>query len=66
MSDDFETHPRGTAEELRLSRLLTSEMVVISSQYGADIFPVSVKNLLQDLLDYYAKQLEEEKYNNGI
>ena len=64
--DNFETHPRGTSEELRLSRELANEMKIIQDQFGKNIFYITVKNKLNALLKHYEKQLEAEKYQNGI
>ena len=42
MSNDFEVHPIGTAEELKLSRQLSAAIAQITHQYGDGIVPESV------------------------
>ena len=54
---DFEVHPIGTAEEIRLSRLLANEITQISEQYGG-VVPHNVILAYNKLLDHYMKQIE--------
>jgi len=57
---DFEVHPRGTAEEIKLSRALANEIEQITHQYGDGIVPNSVFKAYKELTDYYAVQIELE------
>lgn len=59
---DFETHPRGTAKELRLSRKLVAEMKQVGKQYGLGIFPQNVINTYNELIAFYGEQLADEEY----
>lgn len=54
---DFETHPRGTAEELRLSRELAREIEQLTAQYGK-VIPHNVLNAYNTLKTHYDKQME--------
>ena len=56
--DNFETHPRGTAEELKHLRSLVKE-VEVYLQYG--VLPDKVTLAYNILNSYYVKQLEMEK-----
>lgn len=56
---DFETHPRGTAEELRLSRALASSIEQIVTQYGK-VIPHDVYEQYLKLKECYEKQLKSE------
>jgi hypothetical protein len=60
MSKDFEVHPIGTTEEIRLSRQLSSAIEQITYQYGNGIVPESVFRTYKQLNDYYAVQIERE------
>ena len=60
MSKDFEVHPIGTANEIKLSRQLSSEIEQITQQYGDGIVPNSVFKAYKELIDYYAMQIEME------
>jgi hypothetical protein len=60
MSKDFEVHPIGTTEEIRLSRQLSSAIEQITYQYGNGIVPESVFRAYKQLNDYYAVQIERE------
>jgi hypothetical protein len=60
MSKDFEVHPIGTTEEIRLSRQLSSAIEQITNQYGDGIVPNSVFKAYKELTDYYAVQIERE------
>lgn len=65
-SNDFEVHKLGTTQEIKLCRELIEEMVQISKQYGPGIFPESVAQKLDNLVKFYAKVVEDERYENGI
>jgi hypothetical protein len=56
MTQDFETHPRGTAEELRLSRELARAIDQIIKQYG-QVVPQSVVAPYNKLLQHYEKHI---------
>lgn len=60
MSKDFEVHPIGTANEIKLSRQLSSAIEQITQQYGDGIVPHSVFKAYKELTDYYAIQIEME------
>jgi hypothetical protein len=57
MTQDFETHPVGTAEEIRLSRDLARAIEQIIAQYGL-VVPNSVVAPYRRLLAHYKKQME--------
>ena len=57
---DFETHVRGTATEIRLSRELIKEMEMIMTQYGRGIFPESVLAAYDKLVAHHSLQLASE------
>lgn len=63
-SNDFEVHPIGTAQELKLCRDLISEMAQLQNQYG--VFHKTVLDKLNAVLEFYKKQNETERYENGI
>lgn len=56
---DFETHPRGTATELRLSRALANQLEQALTQYG-EVVPENVLKAYYDLRNEYARQLQNE------
>lgn len=56
---DFETHPRGTTTELRLSRNLANAIEQIVQQYG-NVIPQSVRQAYEELHAHYVKQIQEE------
>ena len=56
---DFETHPRCTAEELRLSRALVNEIQQVVEQYG-NVIPHNVVIAYNKLYGYYIKQIQKE------
>jgi hypothetical protein len=60
MSKDFEIHPIGTTEEIRLSRQLSAAIAQITHQFGDGIVPQSVFNAYKQLTDYYAVQIGRE------
>jgi hypothetical protein len=57
---DFEVHPIGTAEEIRLSRALANEIEQITHQYGG-VVPHNVILAYNKLLDHYTKQIQYEE-----
>jgi hypothetical protein len=63
---DFETHDRGTAEELKLSRALAAAINQLMVQYGDGIIPHSIQIPYKELVNHYNKSIEMEKYQNGI
>ena len=63
-SNDFEVHPIGTAQELKLCRELIWEMAQLQNQYG--VFHKTVLDKLNAVLEFYKKQNETERYENGI
>lgn len=65
-SNDFEVHDIGTATELRLCRELIEIMVQMSKQYGRGIFHKTVADKLDELVLFYNRSMENERYNNGI
>jgi hypothetical protein len=56
---DFETHPRGTAEELRLLRALVGEIKQVMDQFG-QVIPHNVVIAYNKLSGYYIKQIHNE------
>jgi hypothetical protein len=57
MTHDFETHPVGTAQEIKLSRDLARAVDEIIKQYGL-VVPNSVVAPYNRLLEHYQKQME--------
>jgi hypothetical protein len=56
---DFEVHPIGTAQEIKLSRDLAREIDQVTRQYG-NVVPENVLNAYYKLKEYYALQIETE------
>jgi hypothetical protein len=54
---DFEVHPIGTTEEIKLSRELSTQIEAILYDYGK-VIPHNVYNAYMKLKDFYAKQIE--------
>ena len=65
-SNDFEVHPIGTAQELKITRDLVIEMAQLQKQYGTGIFHKTISDKLNVLLAFYDKLIETERYENGI
>jgi len=57
MINDYETHPIGTAQEIKLSRDLARAIDQIIKQYGI-VVPQSVVTPYNRLLEHYQKQME--------
>ena len=57
---DFESCPRGTLEEVRLSRKLSTAIETELQQYG-NTMPVSVITAYNRLYEFYLKQMEQEQ-----
>lgn len=60
MVNDYETHPKGTAEEIRLSRELARAIDQIIKQYGI-VVPQSVIKPYNKLLEHYQKEMNYGK-----
>lgn len=58
--NDFEVHPRGTAEEIRLSRALANAIEQVIHQYGG-VVPHNVVLAYNQLMECYAKQIQQEE-----
>lgn len=58
---DFETHPRGTCDELRLARELVASMSREIESYGAGIFPQPVLQAYYRLYGQYIRQVQSEE-----
>lgn len=65
-SNDFEVHPIGTTQEIKLCRELVESMVQMTTQYGRGIFHESITNKLDNLVAFYGRVVENERYENGI
>lgn len=61
---DFETCPRGTMEEIRLSRELASAIQEELDSWG-EVVPHSVRQAYNRLYGCYMKQLQNEQYDQG-
>lgn len=57
---DFETHPRGTAEEIRLSRALANEIEQSLQQWG-EVLPSNVRLAYDRLFACYMMQIQNEE-----
>ena len=60
MSKDFEVHPIGTANEIKLSRQLSSAIEQITHQYGG-VVPHNVMLAYNKLYEHYVKQIQHEE-----
>lgn len=56
---DFETHPRGTASEIRASRALARE-IEKQMQEDPTIIPVGIMNAYLKLFKEYSRQIQSE------
>lgn len=61
---DFETCPRGTMEELRLSRELASAIQEEIDSWG-EVVPHSVRQAYNRLYGFHIKQMQNEVYEQG-
>jgi hypothetical protein len=57
---DFEVHPKGTGEELRLSRELANEISLSLEQYG-QVVPRNVLQAYKRLYGQYVRQTQSEE-----
>lgn len=55
---DFETHPRGTATEISLSRALATAIAQIQNQYPG-VVPRDVMKAYARLNEHYQQQIKE-------
>jgi hypothetical protein len=60
-TNDFEVHPRGTADELRLSRELMEAMRVEMESFGKGLFPHAVTQAYNRLYGQYIRQIQSEQ-----
>jgi hypothetical protein len=60
--NDFETMPRGTTQEISLSRDLVEKIIQNIETYGRGIFPYDVLKSFDTLCKFYETQLESENY----
>lgn len=58
---DFEVHPIGTAEEIRLSRKLSTVISELQTTWGHRIVPNEILRAQENLVDCYMKQMEREQ-----
>ena len=65
-SNDFEVHPIGTAQEIKLCRELVESMVQLQVQYGRGILAEQVVSKLDKVIEHYNRKMENERYENGI
>jgi hypothetical protein len=59
---DFETHDRGTAEEIRLARKVANEIEWVIQSGG--VMPVQIRTAYAELKAFYEKQIEAESYKD--
>ena len=57
---DFETHPRGTYEEIKHSRILANAIQQLMDQYGEGIIPHSILVPYKQLHKVYQINIAEE------
>jgi len=65
-TDNFEVHPNGTAQELKLCRELVQSMAQLQKQFGPGIFHKPISDKLNTLIEFYVNLCETERYENGI
>lgn len=58
---DFETHPRGTAEEIKLSRALYNTIEQLTEQWGERIISPDILRAHDALTQCYMRHMEKEK-----
>jgi hypothetical protein len=54
---DFETHPRGTFDEIRASRNLARVIEQLSKQYSPGIVPADIWKAYQELCNVYNRHM---------
>ena len=54
--NDFETHPRGTADEIKCSRELADAIKQLIDSHGPGIVPVNVLQAYNRLYGQYVRQ----------
>ena len=57
---DFEVLQIGTAEEIRLSRKLTTAISNLQLQWGNGIVPNEIDRAQKALTEFYTRQMERE------
>jgi hypothetical protein len=57
---DFEVHPIGTTQELKLSRALSHEIEDLMQQYGRGIIPHTILRAYDKLYEQYLKNIQSE------
>ena len=55
--NDFETHPRGTFDEIRASRKLANAIELLTRTYGTNIVPIDVWKAYQELCNVYNRHM---------
>lgn len=58
---DFETHPRGTTEEIKLSRELMEQIAQTIESVGKGVFPANVIQAYNRLYGHHIKMLQSEQ-----
>lgn len=58
--NDFETHPRGTADEIKCSRELAEEIRQLVEQYGPNMLPHTIMQAYNRLQGQYIRQYQME------
>ena len=56
-SSDFETHPRGTIDEIKASRKLANAIELVTRSYGHGIIPNEIWNAYTELCNVYNKHM---------
>ena len=57
---DFETHPIGTADEIRCSRELANAIGELIEAHGSGILPINVMQAYNRLRGQYIRQMQME------